>query len=257
MKIIVFDLETCGLPGKPDTLTDKTNSPEGTMVSASNYQDHGRSGAHSPDWGDYRNVKSYTPRGEPVQMSAIVCDFNDLSIERFISFYCMPTEPISDGAYRVHGISNKEIKKLSGGKFIEDYLFEDYKDIFTSKGNIYMSYNIKFDRDVLINTLEGYSVPIDMGQEVSSLSNLDPNKNYNLCLMKSYSALKSLLGVNAPNKRWTKLIEALEQLNYTKLDTVYKNLTTQFGLAQDASFHSADYDTVAAWLLLYKMRLFL
>lgn len=241
MKIVIFDLETTGLPRKPDTLTEMRNFTNAENIFPITRQ---------------INPNDYVPRGEPIQMSAIVCDFNMQSIEKFISFYCMPTEPISDGAYRIHGISNSEIKSLSGGRYLEDYLFDDYKDIFLSKGNIFMSYNIEFDKNVLLDTLEGYSVPIDMGSTITSLDNLNENKNYNLCLMKAFSALKGILGINN-GRRWTKLEEALRLLNYDKLDVVYNNCIKRFNLDKSNGFHSADYDTVAAWILLNKLRAYL
>lgn len=188
-------------------------------------------------------------------MSALVCDLDDLKPVELISFYCMPTEPISDGAAEIHKISNSSIRELSKGKYLEDYLLEPrskggFSDIFTSKGNVYVAYNSKFDIGVINNTLAGYSMEIDFGRKIKTFMDFEESSNYNLCLMEAFRSVQGL-------PRNVKLAEALEILKFTKLDSTYENVLKRFNKQSSSSFHNADYDTVAAWSLLYLLRPYL
>lgn len=242
MKVIIFDTETTGLPGKLDTV----DSYQYDLMSSKSFN-----GALPPVPGKI----SYRPKGEVVQMSALVCDLEELAPLELISFYCMPTEPISDGASGVHKISNSSIRELSKGKYLEDYLLEPrdkggYSDVFGAKGNIYIAYNSKFDIGVINNTLAGYSMEVDFGRKVKTFMDFDESYNYNLCLMEAFRSVQGL-------SRNVKLSEALDILKFTKLDSTYEAVLKRFNKQSSSSFHNADYDTVAAWSLLYLLRPYL
>lgn len=237
MRLIILDTETTGLPGTKST-TSKTNSG---MFKSQAFRD------------DQINKVSFLCKGEVIQFSALVCNEDTLMPEEFISFYCMPTEPISDdAAFKVHGIKNEDIYKLSGGKYLEDYLFNPrekggYSDIFNAKGNVYMSYGIDFDTKAINDTLAGYSMEVDFGKRIQTFTDFKENKNYHLCLMKSF---RSIMGL--PYN--VKLVESLRLMKFDSIDEAYKKIMKKFNKDANAGFHNADYDTVAAWTLFYQMR---
>lgn len=236
MRLIVLDVETTGFYNQLST-TNLSNSgvrPSNSFPSTPNGK-----------------IK-YTCHGEVIQLSALVLDENTLMPIELISFFCMPTEPISDEASRVHGITNDMIHELSEGKYLEDYLFSPrseggYSDIFSSKGNVFMTYNAEFDTKAINRTLEGYSLELDFGSRVKSFIDFDETRNYNLCLMKSFSALYGF-------SRFVKLKEALSIAKFDQMEFTYKKVMSMFNKVSSANFHNADYDTVAAWVLLYLMR---
>lgn len=214
MKIIIFDTESTGIPKKPDKLD-----------------------------GNF-----YTPKGEVIQLSAAVCN-EELQIERFISFYCKPTEAISDGAYAIHHISNESITSLSNDRFLEDYILNDYKDIFLSTGNVFVGHNVTFDTNIVKNNLASYSIDcVDFGNPISCLDNLREDRNYHLCTMKSY---KNING-DVRNK---KLSVCLDELGFHDLlPKLARNILSKFSMNSSGDFHNADYDVIATWVLLNKLR---
>lgn len=240
MRLIIFDVETTGMPGMI-SYTDRCHTD---LSKSSSFT------TQAP-----KDKIQYKCKGEVIQLSALVCDIDTLDPVELISFYCMPTEPISDGAFNVHHISNNVIEELSKGKFLEDYLFSSrenggYSDVFTSTGNLYVSYNTAFDMKAVNNTLAGYSMEIDFGKKVNSFIDFNDNYNYNLCAMEAFKSIKGL-------SRWVKLEESLKMMNYTTLDKDFEDLMRRCNKPITSSFHNADYDTVAAWALLFLLRPYL
>lgn len=225
MRLIVFDCETTGLPGKVDNLTQSNSK-----------------------------VIKYTPTGEVVQLSALVLK-DDFEIEDFISFYCMPTEPISDGASSVHRITNYSIESLSRGRNLEDYLLNDYKDLFYSKGNVYIGYNVRFDTRIVNQTLKNFNnKKIDFGVLTDTLTGLDEGRNYTLDLMELFKNRSSFLGI--PKLRYNvKLANAIELLGLNGyLDNFHKLLMNKFHRVERGDFHNAEFDVSATALLLNAMK---
>lgn len=236
MRLIVVDVETTGFSNQLST----------TNLSNSNLKF-----SNSFPVGPGGKIK-FTCHGEVIQFSALVLDEDTLMPTELISFFCMPTEPISDEASRVHGITNDMIYDLSGGKYLEDYLFNSrdnggFEDIFNSTGNLFMTYNAEFDTKAINRTLEGYSLELDFGVRVKSFIDFDESKNYNLCLMKSFSSLYGF-------SRFVKLEDALKIANFDQMEFTYKKIMAMFNKVSSANYHNADYDTVAAWVLFYLMR---
>lgn len=199
------------------------------------------------------NGNSYTLQGEVIQLSALVIDTN-LNVKDVISFYCMPTEPISDEAYKVHHISNDSILRLSGGKSLEEYLYIDYKDIFFSKGNIFMGYNFSFDISAINNTLKDYNIPtVDFGFPSGTVYGLDNRNNYNFDIMKAASSyMKSNKLYSLP--KFPRLEESIKYLGYsTYIDDIYKYVMSKFNRTTSSDYHNADYDVVATWVVLCKV----
>lgn len=210
MKILIFDTETTGIPKKPSTLSGKY----------------------------------YRPKGEVIQLSALVCD-GKLNPLDFISFYCKPSEPICDEAMNVHKITNESIGTLSSDLMLEDFLCDKYRDLFFSKGNVFVGHNVSFDIRSVNNTLDMFSNPlVDFGTDTTILSGLSENRNYSFDTMKvarqCYNYYKN-----------PKLIEAVRLSGMEPhLPTMYDYILKYFNLSSSASYHNANYDVVATWLLL-------
>lgn len=229
MDVIIFDLETTGIPNTTGTVTKE-------IV-------------------DFRGVKklekkSYHVKGEPIQFSALVCDLDTLKIKKVINFYTMPSEPICDEARLAsHGITNEEIVKLSKKKHLEDLLFENYPEIFNDDGKLFISYNIKFDREVLVNSLARYNVYLDMGTEIRVGDRVRKSLIYNFCAMK---AVQSILGL----PRSIKLKDALIKLNLDKdVDSLFNSFLVKIGVNDyNAKFHDGLYDTFCTWYILVNLK---
>lgn len=199
------------------------------------------------------NGNSYRTKGEVIQLSCIVSD-EDMKPKQFISFYCQPSEPISDQALEVHKISNNSILALSKGKTLEDYLYE-HKDLFSSKGNIFIGYNISFDISAINNTLKDYGIPqVDFGDTVYSLGEcINENNNYNLDIMQvANSYLKEREIYRAP--KYPKLSEAIDALGASRtVDKLFNLFQSYFHLNSSILYHNSDYDTTATWYLVKKV----
>lgn len=231
-KILVFDTETTGIPNTVERFIE-TPSLRKSLIT---------------------DVKL---AGEIVQFCGILCDLDTLNLNRIINFYCMPTEPISLGAYNTHKLDAETLKRLSEGRHFEDYVFQDYKDIFFDDNVIFASYNIKFDADAIYCTLRGYGMKIDLGDTVSELTNLRKGVRYKYCIMNSFRLYETMKGVYSPrNYKLSKAIE-LEKLTPT-VEAVVNNLQLKcpelVKCDGELLYHNALYDTVAAWGLLNRMR---
>lgn len=223
--------------------------------------------------------------GEIIQFAAVVTGDKVNTPLQLINFYCMPTAPISAGATAVHGITNEMIYELSGGKTFEDYVLNEYRELFLGSGSIFHAYNIKFDTKMVNNSLEkiyysnmdGKETPmeklspsskfvqfdskmvnntlsdysmcsVNFGKTIESMRNLNPKLNYNHCLMESFRKLTN-------QGRRLKLSEALEIIkNDYDLDEVWKQISPK---VTDNKFHDALYDSVGAWLILNYLEMYL
>lgn len=229
MDVIIFDLETTGLPNTTGTITKEITDFHGVKK---------------------LEKKTYHVKGEPIQFSALICDLKTLRIKNVINFYSMPSEPICDEARLAsHGISNEEIVKLSKGKHLEDLLFKNYPEIFNEDGKLFISYNIKFDRDVLINSLARYNVPLDMGTEIQVGDRIRESLKYNFCAMK---AVRTLLGL----PKYIKLNDALNRLNLAQdVDTLFNSFLDKIGMEHyEIKFHDALFDTFCTWCILVNLK---
>lgn len=217
MKVIVFDTETTTLP-RP-------------MLRGTTHV----------------NGRPFMGRGEVIQLTALVCDEN-LSIEKAISFYCKPSEPITDEAFAVHRISNDAIDVLSKGKTFEDYIFHDYKDIFLRTGNVYVGHNVSFDIKLVNSTLTAFNYPaINFGTPTNCLDGLREDRNYSLCTMKVTKEIKGYF-------KQPKLSEAVKLVGLgDKIDLIYDKVYKDLGLSK-STYHNADFDTFCTWAVLSKLR---
>lgn len=222
MKFIVIDTETTGI-NRPSTL----------------------------------DGRPYTPKGEVIQVAALVCD-EHLEVEKLISFYCMPTEPIADEARdKAHGIHNSEIKELSSGKFLEDYLYDTYRDIFLPNEDIiFVGHNIPFDIRAINNSLLAYSCDeLNFGSPIKSISSRRRGNGY-IDTMR--------LGKEVYN--YHKFPKLSELVSLTKVNSVinqvYKVIKDSYldeksFIREGVSYHDAAYDVCATWASLKKMELYI
>ncbi|VYU49549.1 hypothetical protein [Clostridium paraputrificum] len=217
MKVIVFDTET-------------TTLPRG-MIKGTTHVDG----------------RPFIGKGEIIQLTALVCN-EELQIEQAISFYCKPSEPITDEAFAIHRISNEAIESLSGGKTFEEYIFNDYKDIFLRIGNVYVGHNVSFDIKLVNATLTAFNYPaINFGTPTTTLEGLREDRNYSLCTMRTTRAIKGFY-------KSPKLSEAVQLVGVAdKIDLLYNKVYKQLGLSK-STYHNADYDTFCTWVVLNQLR---
>lgn len=187
-------------------------------------------------------------RGEPVQVGGLICD-EELNIIDLISFYCMPSEPISAEAFKVNGISNELIYSLAKGKTLEDYLNGEYKDLFYNSNNVYIGHNVTFDMRCVNNTLMDYcNKPINFGDKANKLYGLNKDKSYYYDTM---SSSKSLLHLRK-NPKLTELISMLRP--DLDLDRIAKFLLDKYHKSGSIRFHDALYDAISTWVVAYELR---
>lgn len=227
MKFIIFDTETTSLPkfrGLPESsCLDKFND---------------------------RFVKGRPMifRGEPIQVGGLVCD-EELNILDIISFYCMPSEPISEEAFKVNGISNELIYRLAGGKTLEHYLGDVYEDLFYNSNNVYIGHNVTFDMKCVNNTLLDYcNPPVNFGDKTTRLYGLDDSKSYYYDTMSSARSLLHL-------PKNPKLIDIVHSLRPDlDLDHLAKVLLSKYHKSASVKFHDAVFDSICTWVVAYELR---
>jgi DNA polymerase III epsilon subunit-like protein len=251
-KIIIFDCETVGIPGRSDMVQGKSSNSE--LVK--NY--------FSKREGYIRSKETIISKGEPIQVAFAVCDYPSMNIEKLESFYCLPSEPITQGAFGVHGISNDEIVRLCPDKkSLEDYILGKYKDDFCYDNTIFVGYNVIFDIGCINRTLYNFNYSkisnsktitqedlvnsvIKFGDKIKSLNEAESFGNCYYDLMarsKSYFSYYK-------NPRLEEAIR-LSGLG-DKMEKLYKIILRRMGLNNEdkGSFHDARYDVVATWALL-------
>lgn len=186
--------------------------------------------------------------GDVIQMALIVLDDN-FRIERFDSFYCNTDKLVSEGAYKVHNISNEMACELSEGKYLEDYILGNpyYKKLFFEPGVVFVGFNVGFDlrtinRNLTEQTGLGFATPLNC----RSILNLDESKRYSLDLMQHYrKKLNMVKGLNL-----SKTVELV--VKDLDVDSFYKQVANHYGLKAGHTFHDAAYDTYCTMLLLFE-----
>lgn len=237
MKICVLDTETTALPRK---------FRRGTLETYEKSIDiHGVNRIIN---------KPYNPRGEVIQLSFCVSELGDFSnLPKFYTFYVNPTEPISDGAKAVHGISNDEIHDLSKGIPLEAYLKDDpeISKIFHRPGIIYIGHNITFDINMINSDLKyTENEEIDFGDNITSLKKLNTNGRYHFDTM---SGFRNIYGsqfkekFHLPRIKNPKLMEALKFFNITEEEV--KEVFQSCISTSDIGFHNAVFDVAVTWVL--------
>lgn len=186
--------------------------------------------------------------GEVIQLSFMVLN-NDFDVEMFKSFYCNTEELVSDGAFNVHHISNKMLEELSDGKYIEDYLLDEYKDIFFSEGVVFIGYNVGFDLKRINYSLESTGLGLPATRICPDLRRLDKKLAYQYDLMATCRRkLKQIKGLN--------LAEAVNRLVPKKIDcdNVYRYLCDTFNVrTAGTNYHDASYDVACTYVLLLSL----
>lgn len=228
MKFIVFDTETTSIPrfrGLPEpSCLDKFNV---------RYPNH---------------IMKFN--GEVIQFAGLVCDEN-FALEKIISFYCMPSEPISQEAFNVNKISNEMIYDLSKGKRLEDYLIKDEEihDLLFNSNNLFIGHNVKFDMKVINDNLLNYCYPeINFGESVKSFTGLDKGSSYH------YDTMSNAMRILGLRKR-PKLIELVKMLvPEVDLDRFCSYVMNQHHKTSSVKLHDACYDAICTWLAASKLR---
>lgn len=269
MKIVVFDVETTGIPRQAGNYFKKIKSPSGTLTTQRNHRF----------------------RGEVIQISALESSLESPCVcERFLSHYTDPTEPISVGAtLNAHSISDQPdcfrkgqelrfagdrncseesllaegfkklpyIRDLAKGKSLEHFLCDDpeFSKLFREPGTIFVGHNISgFDMKVINDQLLSSNCPqIDFGLSISNrfeLQRVDPSRNYYFDTMKVGKFLLSeqIIKLTGKNKN-PKLSEALHCLGLE--DDYVTQIAKQVvpGFSEETSYHNADFDVVTNWLV--------
>ena len=191
-------------------------------------------------------------KGDVVQMAIIVLDDN-FKVESFDSFYCNTDKIVSEGAFKVHGISNQMAKELSEGKFLEDYLLGNpkYKKLLFEPGVVFVGFNVMFDlntinRVLMDKTGVSFSSPI----KCNSILNLDEKRRY--CLDMMYYARRKTGMIKGLNL--SKAVELIvEDVKGNELEDLYKQVSKYYNVKHSShSFHDAAYDTYCTMLLLFQ-----
>lgn len=223
MKFIIFDTETTSIPrfrGLPEpSCLDKFNVRYPNKIMRFN--------------------------GEVIQFAGLVCD-EKFNLEEIVSFYCMPSEPISEDAYKVNKISNEMIYDLSKGKRLEDYLINDKKnhELFFNSNNVYIGHNVTFDMKVVNNTLANYCYPeIDFGNQINSLNSVTSNSSH------YYDTMSNSMRILGLRKR-PKLSELLNLVApEVDLDRFCSHVMNMYHKNSIVNFHDACYDAICTWLV--------
>lgn len=184
-----------------------------------------------------------------IQMSFIVLD-DKYKIMAFESFYCDTNKRVSDGAYSVHGLTNEFVHEQSGGKYLEDYLFNNpkYKELFFDEEKVLLiGYNVDYDLTSINNTLmskTGLTLP-KINQVVYPL-NINGDGYFKYDLMTFYKNLTQ-------KKYGYKLVDMVNSyLNEYDLEGIYKSLVKRFDLNVGENYHDAAFDTFCTLMLFYE-----
>lgn len=193
-------------------------------------------------------------RGEVIQLSYML--INDVfEVVDFKSFYCDTNARITQGAFEVHGINEKTLEVLSGGKFLEDYLIGDskMKSIFIDgTGYVFMGYNVKFDIERVNQTLLASGTSMTAMIETKSLTGLSEAFSYSYDIMgvaRSFIRSSRNIKLSQATEVITKVVNP--DLDIECLYEIYKenfNLSSRGG-----TYHDASYDVFCTYLLLLSL----
>ena len=183
---------------------------------------------------------------EVIQFAAVITNEDFKAVET-VNFYCYTQHPISDGAYKTHGIDKGSLYKLSGGKAFEDRI-KDYPQLFKEKDLIWVEYSTnRFDQRLINQTLKNNGhPPIEFGSSIARLGKTKGIWSFSLC--NALAALK--FGGKA-----RKLTQAVSLLPYPPgaVDRMYlKYIADNDGIP--GAFHNGEYDAFVTWLLLFHFR---
>lgn len=124
---------------------------------------------------DFVVIDTETNRGFKEQPEAIELSVRGSDGEEVLFSRIKPTRSVTDGAFRVHGISNEE---LEDAPTINE-LFPKMQEVFKDKKVVI--YNSDFDLDVLKNSFELAGITPEQSEFIDSIS---ANSH---CLMKEYA----------------------------------------------------------------------
>lgn len=187
--------------------------------------------------------------GDVVQMGIIVLDEN-FKVEFFDSFYCNTDKIVSDGAFKIHGISNDIALELSEGKYLEDYILGNpkYKSLFFDPGVVFVGFNVGFDLSTVNRVLmEKTGVSFPTPAKCTSILNLDENRRYSLDLMQHY---RKKIGM-VKGLTLAKTVELV--VKDVDVEEFYKEVISYFKVKNcGLKFHDAAFDTYCTMLLLFE-----
>lgn len=187
-------------------------------------------------------------KDEVIQLAYILTDEN-LAIKKVFNSYCFSTRPINPDAEKVHGISRDLLLELSGGKFFEE-IIRDNEEFFKSKDIIFTAYKDDFDRRVINQTLSNNTnMRVEFGSRIATPESARTTGRHNLC---SYRYLVATLNAGR-SMRLTQM--AKTHSPEFNLERMYQGLCHKYNLQLTNNRpHDALYDSLAMWLLHWKVR---
>lgn len=188
-----------------------------------------------------------------IQFSAVVLN-HEFKVVAMDSFYCNVKIPISQGAIDVHGINNRDLEKLSKGKYIEDYL--PFLDYMNRKDNtIFVGYNVDFDIKKINHSLtnEGYDA-INFGRKLQTLPTRKMSGNGYLDVMRP---LCSNLGYNG-NRKLNMIFNNHGPCDEERIRFIISKLAEKYNvdIKDKSGYHDSLFDTMITTSLLIKYKHF-
>lgn len=187
---------------------------------------------------------------EVIQFSALWVD-EDFVIRRVVNRYCKSNQFVSEGALKVHGLTDKIVDVLSDGKYFEQVVEEeglrDLDDV------TWISYGASFDMGICNQTLVQNGVPpINFGKLVRTLS-FDRKGVFNFCALDTLGRMASNRGSR------TKLVKVIDKyLGIEKFKSVCSFFRSKYNVVnphlseggEEDFFHNAVFDALGVCLLL-------
>jgi hypothetical protein len=141
-------------------------------------------------------------KNEVVQFSAIWLN-DKFEIDRVVNRYCKTNQFMTEGALRVHKLTDKLVDTLSGGKYFEQTV--DEEDLRGCDNVTWVSYGATFDMGICNQTLlQNGCSPINFGKSVRTLS-FEREGIFNFC------ALDTIGRMSGVGNRRKKLISVIDQ----------------------------------------------
>ena len=166
--------------------------------------------------------------------------------------YFLTDSDISQGAYKVHGLTHAFLEEHAHGNFLQDFVLNSALFNDNDADITFIGYNVDFDIKMVVSKMRsrGYSAP-SFGFNISKL-NQDRGR-YNYCLMRG-------LANRYQWGKWKKLGEArnivLNDVDDSRFTSFIEGLKAEFDLdlRDDVTFHDAMYDVVVTAYMLIKCR---
>lgn len=191
-------------------------------------------------------------KAEVIQFAGFVMN-DDFKVIDGFNLFCSTTNFISDGAKKVHGLTEEIVEKNSNGNTLEDWLsYPKYNWMLTEDDVVFIAYNASFDKRLTNQTLvkHGYR-SLNFGREVPCVPITNCQGRYNMCMMKAASSLYR-------SPRYLKLANARERgIPYgdDKLQKQYQIVCKKLNIpTYNAAFHDALYDAFVMMMLFYNNR---